>query len=83
MFIILSSKKENIPVKLVPLFNDVFLIFCRFLQSGITNELKGIFILKSKRVRVIYSKQEKNLLLVVANLDSMCMEEQYSYTFFF
>ena len=52
------TKGANIPVNLVPFFNDVsFLISC-FLKSGVTNELRSLFLWKSKKVRVIYS--EKN-----------------------
>ena len=51
-------RKANIPLKLVSFFNDVLFLFCCFLKSGVTNELKILFLLKSKKVRVIYSKQE-------------------------
>ena len=58
------TKKANIPVKLVSFFNDVSFLFCRFLKSGVTNELKSLCLLKRKKVRVIYSKQGKTLLLI-------------------
>ena len=38
--------------------------WCRFLTPGLTNELKSFFFSKSKKFRVIYSKQDKSLLLV-------------------
>ena len=37
------TKKANIPVKLVPLFNGVSFLFCCFLKSRVTNELKSLF----------------------------------------
>ena len=42
VFIIYINKKANIPVNLVPFFNGVLLQFCRFLKSGVTNELKRL-----------------------------------------
>ena len=50
------TKKAIIPVNLVPFFNRLSLLLCGFLKSGVTNELKSLFLLKSKKVRVIYSK---------------------------
>ena len=50
------TKKANILVNFVPFFNDVWFLFCRLFKSGVTNQLKNI--------RVIYSKQDKTLLLV-------------------
>ena len=38
-----ATKKANILVNLVPSFNDVSFSFCHFLNSGVTNELKGLF----------------------------------------
>ena len=58
------SKKGNILVNLVPFFNDFSFLLCHFLKSGVTNELQSLFLLKSKKVTVIYSKQDKTLLLV-------------------
>ena len=58
------TKEVNIPVNLVLFFNDVSFLFCCFLKSGVTNELKSLFLWKSKKVRVIYSKQGKTLLLI-------------------
>ena len=58
------NKIASIPVNLASFINGVSFLFSRFLKSGVTNELKSLFLLKSKKVRVIYSKQEKNLLLV-------------------
>ena len=52
------TKEQNIPVNLVLLFNDVSFLFCRFLKSGVMNELKILLLWKSKKVRVIYSKQD-------------------------
>ena len=43
-------KKANIPVNLVPFFNGVSFQFCRFLKSGVTNELKSLSLLKSKKI---------------------------------
>ena len=45
------TKEANIPVNLVPFFNDVSFLFCRFLKSGVTNELKMIFLRMSKKVK--------------------------------
>ena len=56
------TKEANIPVNLVPLFNGVSFLFCCFLKSGVTNKLKSIF--KEQKVRVIYSKQDKNSAVV-------------------
>ena len=38
-----SPKKQisNIPVNLVPFFSGVLFLFCHFLKSGVTNELKS------------------------------------------
>ena len=58
------TKKANIPVNLVLFFNGISFLLYHFLKSGGTNELKSLFLLKSKKVRVIYSKQEKTLLLL-------------------
>ena len=38
------TKEANIPVNLVPFFNDVSFLFCSFLKSGVKNELKSIFL---------------------------------------
>ena len=35
------TKKANIQVNLVPILNDVSLLLCRFVKSGVTNELKN------------------------------------------
>ena len=43
------SKEANIPV-MVPFFNGVSFLFCRFLKSGVTNELKNLSFLKSKKI---------------------------------
>ena len=53
------TKQANIPVNFVPFLDDFSFLFCRFLQSGVTNELKSFFLWKNKKVRVIYSKQDK------------------------
>ena len=34
---------------MVQFLNDVSFLFCRFLKSGVTNELKSIFLLKGKK----------------------------------
>ena len=52
------TKEANIPVNLVPFFNDVLFLFYRFLKSGVTNDLKSLFLWKSKKLRVIYSKRQ-------------------------
>ena len=57
------TKEANIPPNLIAFFNDVLFLFHRFLKSGVTNELKSPFLWKRKKVRVIYSKQGKILLL--------------------
>ena len=43
------TKKTNIPVNLVPFFNGVSFLFYHFQKSGVTNELKSVFLLKSKK----------------------------------
>ena len=43
------TKEANIPVNLVPFFNDISFLFCRLLKSGVTNELKSLFLWKSKK----------------------------------
>ena len=68
------TKEANIPINLVPFFNDVSLLFCRFLKSWLTNELRRLFLWKSKKVRVIYSKEGKTLLFKNASLVNMYME---------
>ena len=78
------TKKANISVNLVSFFNDVSFLFCCFLKGGVTNELKSLFLFKSKKSRVIYSKQDKTLLTRKnTSLVSTCMEDRYSYIFFF
>ena len=57
-------KKANIPVDLILLFNGALFPFCYFLESGVTNELKSLFLLNNKKVRVVYSTKDKTLLLV-------------------
>ena len=34
------TKEVNIPVNLVPFFNEISFLFCHFLKSGVTNDLK-------------------------------------------
>ena len=58
------TKEANIPVNLVLFFNDVSFLFCSFLKSGVTNELKSLFLWKSEKVMIIYFKQGKTLLLI-------------------
>ena len=58
------TKETNIPVNLILLFNDVSFLFCRFLKSGVTYELKSLFLWESKKSRLIYSKHGKNLLFI-------------------
>ena len=57
-------QKANFPVSLVLFYNGASFLFCRFLKSGVANELKNFFLLQNKNVRVIYSKQDKTLLLL-------------------
>ena len=53
------------------------------LKSGISNKLKSLFLLKSKKIRVLYSKQDKTLPLLKRQfgpcLVSICMEHRHSY----
>ena len=53
------------------------------LKSGVSNKLKSLFLLKSKKIRVLYSKQDKTLPLLKrqfgACLVSICMEHRHSY----
>ena len=58
------TEKADIPLNLVPFFDDVSFLFCRFLKSGVTNELKSLFLLKNKKGNVISSKQDQTLQLV-------------------
>ena len=58
------TTKTNIPENLIPFFNGTSFLYYCFLKSGATNEPKSLFLLKSKEVRVIYSKQDKLLLLL-------------------
>ena len=43
------TKEANIPVNLVPFFNDISFLLYRFLMSGVTNELKSLFLWKSQK----------------------------------
>ena len=61
----LITKEVNIPINLVPFFNNDSFLFYRFLKSAVTNELKRLLPWKNKKVRVIYSKQDKILLLLI------------------
>ena len=45
------TKKANIPINLVPFFNGVLFLFCRFLKSGATNEIKKYFSLKKQKIK--------------------------------
>lgn len=54
VFIILSPKNPNIPANLVLFFSGASFLFWRFLKSSVTNQLKILFLLMSKKVRVIY-----------------------------
>ena len=60
MIIILSPEKTNIPVNLVPLFNDPPFLFYCFLKSGVKNELKLLFLLKSKKSQAFLFKIGQN-----------------------
>ena len=48
------TKEANILVNLVPFFNDVLFLLCRFLKSGVMNELKSLFLWKSKKVSYLF-----------------------------
>ena len=77
------TKKANIPLILVPFFNGVSLLFCRFLKPGVTNELESLSFLKSKKVRIIYSKQDKTLLLVKRQFGQHVYGEPLQLHFFY
>ena len=49
------SKQANIPGYLVPLFNGLSYLFCRFLKSGVTNELKRLLLLRQTAVLNIFA----------------------------
>ena len=46
------SKKAKIPINLSLFFNSALFLFCRFLKSVVTNEVKSLFLWKSKKVKV-------------------------------
>ena len=48
------TKQTNISVNLAPFFNDVSFLFCCFLKSRVTNELKSLFLWKSKKVSYLF-----------------------------
>ena len=48
------TKEANILVNLVPFFNDIPFLFYRFLMSGVTNELKILFLWKRKNSKKIF-----------------------------
>ena len=55
----------------------------KLLKSGVSSKLKSLFLLKSKKIRVLYSKQDKTLPLLKRQfgpcLVSICIEHCYSY----
>ena len=57
------TKKGNIPVNLVLFFIGVLFLFFHFLKSGVTNELKNLFVLKIKSVGLFIEKGQPLLLL--------------------
>ena len=53
------TKEANIPVNLVPFVNDVFLfLFFCFITSGVTNELKSIFLWKQKSHSYLFETRQ-------------------------
>ena len=48
------TKEANIPVNLIPFFNDVSFLFCRFLKSEVTNELRSLSLWTSKKVGYLF-----------------------------
>lgn len=57
-------KKANFPAHLVPLYNGVWFLFCRFLKPGVTTNGLKCLLLKSKKVRRVCSKQDRTFLLI-------------------
>ena len=43
------TNEANIPVNLVPFFNDVLILFCRILKSGVTNQLAKKYFSQKER----------------------------------
>ena len=77
------TKEANIPVNLVPLFNDVLFLFCRFLKSGVTNGLKSPFLWKSKKKTELFiQNREKHCCSSNVSLVNICMEDRHSYNAF-
>ena len=75
-----NTKKPIIPVNLVPFFNFWFLFSC-FITHRVTNQLKSLFLLKSKQLRSFIENREELCCSQNASLVSMCMEDHYSYIF--
>ena len=51
------TKEANIPVNLVPFFNDISFLLYRFLMSGVTNELKSLFSERAKKSYLFQTEQ--------------------------
>ena len=75
------TKRAIILVNLVPLFSGVSFLFCRFLKSRVTNELKSLFLWKSRKVRGLFI-QNRTKLCCWQNASLVSMEGRYSCFFF-
>ena len=76
------TKQTNISVNLAPFFNDVSFLFCCFLKSRVTNELKSLFLWKSKK-ELFIPNRAKTLLLIKRKFGQHIMYgDRYSYNFF-
>ena len=76
------TKQTNISVNLAPFFNDVSFLFCCFLKSRVTNELKSLFLWKSKK-KLFIPNRAKTLLLIKRKFGQHIMYgDRYSYNFF-
>ena len=68
------TTKVNIAVNLVPFFIGVSFQFYCFLKSGATNELKSIFLSKSKKSG-LFIPIRTNLCRQNASLASICIDD--------
>ena len=76
------TKKANIPVKLVSFFNDASFLFCRFLKSGVTNELNSLFLLKDKKSQNYLFQTEQNFAARKTLVWSACVWRTATAAFF-
>ena len=74
------TKQTNISVNLAPFFNDVSFLFCCFLKSRVTNELKSLFLWKSKK-ELFIPNRAKTLLLIKRKFGQHMYGDRYSYNF--